>query len=606
MNINYNAPFTPKEITTKNIMLNIPIYQRLFVWGEEQIKLLLQDLWKAAKRWEAAKQHQDPYYIGIITVVENKNGWDVVDGQQRLTFLSLFGAYVVCKMKDKSPTFYEQWKRFLYSTNTKDQRELRINYIGRPDDRADLQAIIDGNISQIGNQNFKVFLECIEDYSKKEIDFNHFVSFVSYVYENTSFLISELPNNFMPQDLNSFFEKMNSTGRQLTPVEQIKGKYFPAHASEFDACMNFELKYEKQNPEPNPNEAKQINGTLNETIVSILGSTIGVIDEKNDDHPTEEKCRSILVPEIFLLHSLIIALKQKGISKSISPDKRSILQTFSCLVGTGNILAPNELLACMLQYREWLDSNIIYLKNDGNAFDYLFWSSNSDKKNELEQLQAMLYVSSDEWQGWVLDAYCKIQGGPLSLEILKSLDNKMQQHQLPQDISTLSYGSINRYWFWKLDYILWEQISHGRSKIDNIVLNEEQIKAIINYRFRRNRSIEHLHPQTDGLPDTDPWNMETKVDNYPVIKSPKHWFGNLALISAEFNSEQSNESIRVKFAHLKDRLDNHNLESIKMLLMFLVAGGSENGWRRPDSSITHGIQMYNLLKEYYNSIPDTL
>lgn len=594
MNIIYNAPFTPKEITTKNKVLNIPIYQRLFVWGEEQIKLLLQDLWKAAEH------PLDPYYVGIITVVENKNGWDVVDGQQRLTFLSLFGAYVVNKMKGN----YEQWKQFLYSTNEKGQNELRINYVGRPDDRAYLQAIIDGDITQIGNQNFNVFLECIKDYCKEK-DFD---KFVSYVYEKTSFLITELPNNYLPQDLNFFFEKMNSTGRQLTPVEQIKGKYYPAHALEFDACMNFEKKYEV----PKPNETKQTNSISNETIISILCSTIDVKDENIDNSPTEEKRRSILVPEIFLLHSLTIALEQSGKNNDLSSDKRSILKTFSSKVGTDKEITPSDLLIKMQQYREWLDNNIIYLELLNGAYEYRFRNEDEsnfdDSKLDLEpmrQFQSMLYVSSDEWQGWVLDAYRKYHDKSLTIDVLKEIDLQNRFHKLPEDMSSLSYGSIDRYWFWKLEYILWEQVYRDKTNLNGIGLDEEKKMAIINYKFRRNRSIEHLHPQTDGLPAGDQWNQSINCEGLTIKTSPKDWFGNLAMISSNFNSAQGNDSIGIKFARLKDtQIPQKSLESIKMLLMFLIAEGNENDWT-PKRSVEHGKEMYKLLKDYCESIPDT-
>ena len=43
-NLEYKAAYTPKKLTAENRKLNIPIYQRLFVWEEEQINLLLEDL----------------------------------------------------------------------------------------------------------------------------------------------------------------------------------------------------------------------------------------------------------------------------------------------------------------------------------------------------------------------------------------------------------------------------------------------------------------------------------------------------------------------------------------------------------------------------------
>ena len=102
-NLEYKAAYTPAKLVDR--ILNIPIYQRLFVWEEEQINRLLQDLEEAFK-----KSSNTPYYIGIITVVEKDGQWDIVDGQQRLTFLSLFGAYC-CSKNEKSI-----WQNFLFPT----------------------------------------------------------------------------------------------------------------------------------------------------------------------------------------------------------------------------------------------------------------------------------------------------------------------------------------------------------------------------------------------------------------------------------------------------------------------------------------------------------
>lgn len=65
---------------------NIPIYQRLYVWTEEQVKTLFEDLHTA---YTAQK---DLYYIGGIITVKNalkQNLYDLVDGQQRFTTLWL-------------------------------------------------------------------------------------------------------------------------------------------------------------------------------------------------------------------------------------------------------------------------------------------------------------------------------------------------------------------------------------------------------------------------------------------------------------------------------------------------------------------------------------
>lgn len=369
---------------------------------------------------------------------------------------------------------------------------------------------------------------------------------------------------------------MNATGKQLTAVEQIKGKYFPANAAEFDDCLNFK-------GETQSHQRMSLWYVLNRSSVTVN-------EEDNTGRNTDDTSRSILKPEVFLLHCLEI-LKQK--EKDVPRNEREILETFKNHVASGvpDKISPSTLLETMKTYREWLDKNIIYLKAaaDG-SWEYTFRREEEDETYEsspddkkLKQFQSMLYVSSSNYQEWVLDAY---RAHPVSenisipLKLLKDQDAK--RHTL--DPNAMNYQSIDRYWFWKLDYLLWESFidnekSFGfnpKDKDDNAA-----ISAIRNYKFRRNRSIEHLHPQTDG--DVHEW------------KEAKHQFGNLAMISSSFNSLQQNDSIGVKFARLRDiQIPHKNLESIKMLLMFKRAGGQESGWT-VKAMQDHGIEMLALL-----------
>ena len=73
-------------------------------------------------------------------------------------------------------------------------------------------------------------------------DKDKITKFSKYVFEHASFLVSCLPGNYSALDLNRFFEKMNSAGRQLSVCDVIKGTYFPEAAKVFDDCLNFEKK----------------------------------------------------------------------------------------------------------------------------------------------------------------------------------------------------------------------------------------------------------------------------------------------------------------------------------------------------------------------------
>lgn len=67
------------------------------------------------------------------------------------------------------------------------------------------------------------------------------------------------------------------------------------------------------------------------------------------------------------------------------------------------------------------------------------------------------------------------------------------------------------------------------------------------------------------------------------------------MISSSFNSAQQNDSVGIKFQRLKEvQLRNNNLESIKLLLMFKLAGGQESGWTIKAME-NHESEMFKLL-----------
>lgn len=547
---------------TLNRILNVPIYQRLFVWEGKQILQLLNDL-KDAYRENCDER---PYYIGIVTLVqtekEGQKVWDILDGQQRLTFLTLLGAFAKG----------EDWKKFVFAEN-----KQRIHYFGRPEDESDIQKIWNGKESAVNNPNFRFFLECIQEV-KRELGEDGFSNFNSYVYKKASFLVSELPGEYSPIELNRFFEKMNAAGRQLTPVEQLKGKYFPLYAAIFDDCLNFEKKYEENSGKGEKEE---------KTLIDILKDTTEPVTPEKPENISVDRYahRSILRPAVLLLHVLRLTLN----SNDISLDENKLLETFK-----RNSPNCEKFIETLGKYRKWLDVNIIYLQyRDSNSLEYAFRNDedglieDDNYRKKLRQFQSMLYVSSSDAQEWVLDAYkashAPADGGLSFLELLKRQD--AERHPLNEN-EAMSYPTINRYWFWKLDYLLWEKMVDDDEKnyFDSYDLDENEKKAIREYLFRPNRSIEHLHPQ----------NPNETLETWPL--EALNGFGNLAMISSSFNSMQSNDSIATKFGRVKDQVSFRRLESIKLLLMFKKANGVENGWTLEIAN-GHAEDMYSLLKK---------
>lgn len=73
------------KIFSSDYAFRIPDYQRPYAWGEEQATQLLEDLIEALDRGTG-----EPYFLGSVVLVKDSEAQaDVIDGQQRLTTLTI-------------------------------------------------------------------------------------------------------------------------------------------------------------------------------------------------------------------------------------------------------------------------------------------------------------------------------------------------------------------------------------------------------------------------------------------------------------------------------------------------------------------------------------
>ena len=89
---------TPKSVyeMLQNGRFLIPLYQRDYAWGRDEITQLLSDLSQAGDR---------TYYLGTLVVMQRGEMLEVVDGQQRLTTLTLL--YKQLGLLEKNPLNFE-------------------------------------------------------------------------------------------------------------------------------------------------------------------------------------------------------------------------------------------------------------------------------------------------------------------------------------------------------------------------------------------------------------------------------------------------------------------------------------------------------------------
>lgn len=586
-NLDLKEAYTPKTLC--EFHFKIPIYQRLFVWGEDQILQLLEDLRSAAD----SPSPRDKYYLGVISVFQDPAGnakWEVIDGQQRLTFLTLMACEFVRSQKlskEKSSNgSHDDWNKFVLDSN-----ECRIEFQGRSEDQDAILAYLkDGCKYDSGCANFREFHRVFKDWEQKSLkDVSSFRRFAEYCFTEVALLVNELPDGYSRFDLNLYFEKMNSTGVQLTPIELVKGRWFATESARWNACVNFDKRFVEPKSETQ--------GTDSSLKLSDIKSLSIPQDSSKTAANEERKYHQLVVrPEVLLLHALALYKNEESVAKS---DYRKLVQTF-IKNGVGKTFDKKRFMDTLCQYRKWIDENIIFLKNDGGQYDYCF-RKEAEKNptddeividDELRQFQAMLYVSSGETQVWLLKAYMNFREKGETRNLLDVLwEQDRERHMLP-DLEKMSYGSVDRYWFWRLDYEIWAELhkmtAPGKNEKLNIDLSEipNSLPAIKRYVFRRNRSIEHLHPQTP-VNQGDKWRLDYENS-----------FGNLAMISTGFNSFQSNKGINEKISNLADQVNGYRLESLKLLLMGLISKKSTDGSVIWDIDMVkqHGVAMYEILE----------
>lgn len=600
--------FTPARIAAGKQIYTIPIYQRLFEWDDEKIEQLLNDLYSAYE-----KDCNEPYYVGMLTSTKDGN---LVDGQQRFTVMTLIG--IVLRDYDS------RWEGFLCFDNKNRlyfaARDYDNSYLKKKIDRIDIDKEHCNKKMELGIQAMKSWL----DKKNKSDNFDK-KSFSEYVFENTTFFVSPLPETYQGKDLNKYFESMNSTGRNLESyeiqkIDCLRGLGTNSKLPKEDATKIWNIVSQmdrviirKKSCDSKTETDKELHDRYKSALRSMAEhvdyeslndfndykgednlDSIGSIepsDKKPERHIRANSYHGMLSFSEFLLQILFIQLNANdNISVNDFFDVHKLLDTFKSYTKKWNSDDWAKYFFNLLKYRLLLDYYVIRIPNEEDASFNLEFSddaadNNSDKK-KLQQYQSMLYAGSSSksfylWLNPYLVYLNKLWEKKIEincLDLLNFLKEKDNIRNPPKTAKDLNYQTSPIYWFRRLDYYLWE---------NNCNSGNNQNPLIDKFRFRRGgRSIEHLHPQNE-----DEQNESWKEENI-------HRFGNLALISSTFNSTQSNDSVKVKFARVENQIERGQLESIKLYEMYILSEKNGKNW---DGALVeqHEEKMDKILEESY-------
>lgn len=581
--------YTSEKIVEEKLIFSIPLYQRLFSWGEEQVKGLLYDL---KNHFDPDLDNGTPYYLGMLSCIKSGNHYDLIDGQQRFTVMILLA--IVLR------NYYEKWNGFLDGGK-------RLRFMSRTKDNEYLTAVINRQVEILDpNRKMEDGKKIIFDFMVSQFSSDDMrESFAKSAYTRMSFFFSELPLSYAsnPASLNKYFEAMNAGGKGLEQHEILKVKLMQGEENKVHLTQIWNAVCDLNRPVIKRNEKDLEEGYRSKYMQAIElcrnhrfneafelcessydtedNNEIGDIEAKQQDFRQsfiETGERSFITFPEFLMMVIDIYLNLSG---SYSFYRKELLKIYEA----HPIPDKQDFYNQLLFYRLLLDYYIVYKEGDENTNKYDIVFKEGASAEALKQYQSMLYVSQSPFYNWLKPVLERLHNETVRdtdelLLWIKEIDNSL--HPLPRDVNEMTYDKgIDRYWFWRLDYYLWE-------RKEDYFKTEEEKQIVEEYVFRANRSIEHLHPQHQE--NNDIWGDDDI-----------HSFGNLAMISQSFNSQQSDDPVTVKFARIKDQAHNHTLQSIKMYLMYLDAEKSPLGWK-VDIKNKHQDKMYDLLKKSYPDV----
>ncbi len=389
---------------------SIPMYQRNYAWDEAEITQLIQDVIDYLPE-------QRNYYIGTLVVFEHRESsridFETIDGQQRLTTLSLLASF----LKNETELNLDWYD------------ELKIHFKSRENSRHTFEVIFGGNFNndpadllkpdQINTSILNGY-RLIKKLLPLKLHENNVTieEFARYLFQMVQIMRVKVPDD---TDLNHYFEVMNNRGEQLEKHEILKSRLMEVlekitgeterensknclhHV--WEACANME-RYSQLGFTPTVrsriygdkdwgrfdvddfDELRNIleasadePETVAQTITEII-SAISVGQQEDDTDEASERFNTIINFPNFLLHVLRIMLRA-----DVPLDDKRLISTFDSYIikADDNVELTKRFVFSLLRCKYILDQYVIkreFIKGtDGWSLKRYKWYSSEQGRS---------------------------------------------------------------------------------------------------------------------------------------------------------------------------------------------------------------------------------
>ncbi|QQM51887.1 DUF262 domain-containing protein [Rhodococcus pyridinivorans] len=214
------------KLLKKSDRFVVPIYQRIYSWGEAECEQLWQDIIRAG-----AREKLNSHFTGSIVYIERDQGSNtsrepdlIIDGQQRVTTVTLVLAALAAKLdslsadeQEPEPGFAPQKIRGLYLRNEYESGDDYFKLTLSQRDRDALKAVVRGApISETTSRvadNYTYFVARLND---PDIDLSHVCKGLDKL------VVVDVKLTRGMDDPQLVFESMNATGKKLSQADLIR------------------------------------------------------------------------------------------------------------------------------------------------------------------------------------------------------------------------------------------------------------------------------------------------------------------------------------------------------------------------------------------------
>jgi len=387
------------------------------------------------------------------------------------------------------------------------------------------------------------------------------------------------------------------------------------------------------------------------TLENILKPDFSKKNFEQDTNLKPLKYKSPVSFPVFLLHVLIIFIESQSektnsskFPQKISLDDKKLIESFGFLTKIESCKLRMQMqprlqmqlrmrtklkmrmklrmrfIECLLECRLLLDNFVIKGQLE-ESFEHANWQITSrlaDSKvakrtkftdqtwDSITMLQSMMHFSpmnGVQRATWLTQTLRDLKANQLPKENpekfltnLKKQDTKYERLLLNEksiedvllDAQKNKLGTnVHRYWFYKLEYCLWELWFNKHALKNYFCPKPAMLNHNVVYRMRSVNSIEHVSPQSKNNGRIPP----EILDN----------FGNLALISVSENSSYSDKDPIEKKSSFSVSYSKSLIQSLKLAHIFDEISDDVTSWNGSAMG-KHEILMVKILKAFQKQI----